>query len=235
MRILGIESASLVASTAVWEDDQILFEGMLNHKKTHSQTLLPMLQELLQLADVELSSIDAIAISKGPGSFTGLRIGAATAKGLALALHIPLVEVSTLEATAYQFFETTALISPIMDARRQQVYCALYAMDGAALNTLEGDQALGIHEWMEKVNSYGNKVIFLGDGVPPYKAVIEKEATVPVCFAPGHMSRQRGSAVAALGAKYFAEGRGMQGEDFQPTYLRKPQAEREREEGVRHA
>jgi len=124
-KILGIESASLTASVAVVEGEALLAEYTLNHKKTHSQTLLPMIDQLFAMAEIDKNGLDAIAVSMGPGSYTGLRIGSATAKGLGQALGKPLVAVPTMDAMAYGFCQTDALICPIMDARRNQVYTGL--------------------------------------------------------------------------------------------------------------
>ena len=126
MKILGIESASLTASAAIWEDDLLTAEYTVNYKKTHSQTLLPMIDEIVTMTETDLETLDAIAVSGGPGSFTGLRIGSATAKGLGLALQKPLIHVPTLDAMAYEHFGTDRVICPMLDARRSQVYCGLY-------------------------------------------------------------------------------------------------------------
>ena len=126
MKILALDSSGLVASAAIVEDDVLIAEYTTDYKKTHSQTLLPMLDEIRQMIDLDLHTIDAIAISAGPGSFTGLRIGAATAKGLGLALNLPLVEVPTLEGLAFNLWGTDKLVCPIMDARRNQVYTGIY-------------------------------------------------------------------------------------------------------------
>ena len=122
MKILALDSSGIVASVAIVEDNTLLAEYTVNYKKTHSQTLLPMLDEVAKMTELDLSTIDAIAVAAGPGSFTGLRIGSATAKGLALALKKPLVAVPTVEALAYNLYDTNGLICPIMDARRNQVY-----------------------------------------------------------------------------------------------------------------
>ena len=122
MRVLGIESSSLVASVALVTDDILTAEYTVDFKKTHSQTLLPMLDEIVKLLELDMDTIDAIAVAGGPGSFTGLRIGAATAKGLGLALKKPLVHVPTVDAMAYNMWGAEGLICPIMDAKRSQVY-----------------------------------------------------------------------------------------------------------------
>lgn len=229
MRILGIESSSLVASVAIVEDGVTMAEYTANFKKTHSQTLLPMIDEMVELLGIELSTVDAIAVSGGPGSFTGLRIGSATAKGLGLALKKPLIHVPTLDAMAYNLYGAKALICPIMDARRNQVYTGIYRFE-KAFETVMAQDAMDIKELAEKLNSMGERVIFLGDGVPVYREQLESVLTVPFDFAPAHVNRQRGASVAALGAVYFLEGKTETAEEHKPDYLRKSQAEREREE-----
>ena len=229
MRILGIESSSLVASVAIVEDETTMAEYTVNFKKTHSQTLLPMIDEMVKLLEIDLSTVDAIAVSGGPGSFTGLRIGSATAKGLGLALHKPLIHVPTLDATAYNLYGTEALICPIMDARRNQVYTGIYRFR-ESFEIVYGQDAMDIDELMGILNSMGEPVIFLGDGVPVFRSRIEETLTVRALFAPAHVNRQRASAVAALGAVYFKEGKTETAMEHKPDYLRKSQAEREREE-----
>ena len=229
MRILGIESSSLVASVAIVEDETTMAEYTVNFKKTHSQTLLPMIDEMVKLLEIDLSTVDAIAVSGGPGSFTGLRIGSATAKGLGLALHKPLIHVPTLDATAYNLYGTEALICPIMDARRNQVYTGIYRFR-ENFEIVHGQDAMDIDELMGILNSMGEPVIFLGDGVPVFRSRIEETLTVRALFAPAHVNRQRASAVAALGAVYFKEGKTETAMEHKPDYLRKSQAEREREE-----
>lgn len=232
MRILGIESSSLVASVAIVEDGITMAEYTVNFKKTHSQTLLPMIDEMVNLLGIELSTLDAIAVSGGPGSFTGLRIGSATAKGLGLALNKPLIHISTLDATAYGLYGTSALICPIMDARRNQVYTGLYRFEREFTVVMEQD-ALDMDELIGKLNSMGERVIFLGDGVPVYRTLIEEKLAVPFDFAPAHVNRQRAASVAALGTVYFADGKTETAMEHKPDYLRKSQAEREREEKMR--
>ena len=234
MKILGLDSSGLVASAAVVENDILLAEYTTNYKKTHSQTLLPMLDEIRSMIELDLESIDAIAIAAGPGSFTGLRIGAATAKGLGLALKKPLVEVPTLEGLAYNLCGTEKLVCPLMDARRNQVYSGIYEFvkDGTTyrLHVVEHQCAVEVTEILERLNGWKREVIFLGDGVPVYRNQIEQLLQVPYTFAPASNNRQRAASVAALGAVYFAEGRTVSAAEHQPEYLRKSQAEREQEE-----
>ena len=152
MKILALDSSGIVASVAIVEDNTLLAEYTVNYKKTHSQTLLPMLDEVAKMTELDLSTIDAIAVAAGPGSFTGLRIGSATAKGLALALKKPLVAVPTVEALAYNLYDTNGLICPIMDARRNQVYTGIYRFENHKLVTLEDQMAVSITDLLDKLN-----------------------------------------------------------------------------------
>ena len=230
MRILALDSSGLVATVAILEEEQILAEYTVNYKKTHSQTLLPMLDEVAKMIELDLSTIDAIAVAGGPGSFTGLRIGSATAKGLGLALNKPLIHIPTVDGLAYNLYGTMGLICPIMDARRNQVYTGLYRFDGDEFQVVEGQMALSVQDLVVKLNEYGQQVTFLGDGVPVYGDQLAKELHVKYHFAPAHMNRQRAAAIAALAVKYYQEGKIETAEEHRPDYLRLSQAERERAE-----
>lgn len=236
MKILGLDSSGLVAGVAIVEDNLLLAEYNVNYKKTHSQTLLPMLDEVRKMIDLDLESLDAIAIASGPGSFTGLRIGSATAKGLGLALDKPLVEVPTLEGLAYNLWGTDCLVCPIIDARRNQVYTGVYefAKDNNSyrMDTVVEQCAVDITEILSQLNDLGRagqgrSVIFVGDGIPVYSEVIGRELQIPYSFAPAGQNRQSAASVAALGSVYYAAGRVVSASKHQPEYLRQSQAERE--------
>ena len=229
MRILALDSSGLVATVAIVEDDQTIAEYTVNYKKTHSQTLLPMLDEIVKMTEFDLSTVDAIAVAGGPGSFTGLRIGSATAKGLGLALNKPLIHVPTVDGMAYNLFGCTGLICPMMDARRNQVYTGIYRFKDE-FEIVEEQMAIAVQELIEKLNACGEKVTFLGDGVPVYAKQLEEGLTVPYSFAPAHVNRQSAAAVGTLGMKYFVEGKTETAREHQPDYLRVSQAERERAE-----
>lgn len=231
MKILGLDSSGLVASVAIVCDDNMLGEYTVNYKKTHSQTLLPMLDEVAKMIELDLNSIDAIAIAGGPGSFTGLRIGSATAKGLGLALNKPIINVPTVDALAYNLVGHAGLVCPLMDARRNQTYTGLYSFDGNEMEVLKEQCAVGIDEIISIVNQFEQPVTFLGDGVPVFQEYIAENCSVPYTFAPAHVNKQRAGVVAALGMKYFAEGRSETAAEHKPEYLRLSQAERERKEG----
>ena len=231
MKILGLDSSGLVATVAVVEDDVLVAEYTINYKKTHSQTLLPMLDEIVKMTELDLESIDAIAVAAGPGSFTGLRIGSATAKGLGLALGKPLIHIPTVDALAYNLAGNRDIICPLMDARRNQTYTGLYRFDGNQMEIIKPQCAVGIDEIIAEVNKLGQAVVFLGDGVAVFEIYIHENCTVPYTFAPAHVSKQRAGAVAALGEIYYTEGKTETAEEHKPDYLRLSQAERERLEG----
>ena len=229
MKIIAIDSSGLVATVAIAEDDTLVAEYTVNYKKTHSQTLLPMLDEIKKMTLLDLDSVDAIAIAAGPGSFTGLRIGSATAKGLGLALDKPLIEVPTVDALAMNLWGTKDVICPIMDARRDQVYTGFYEFGvNDELSVIREQFAEDIGVVTGMLNDIGRPVVFLGDGVPVYKDEIAKICKVPFRFAPTHMSRQRAGALAYLAAKYYSKGLTVSARDHKPEYLRVSQAERNR-------
>lgn len=230
MKILGLDSSGIVASVAIVEDDVLIAEYTVNYKKTHSQTLLPMLDEIAKMTELDLNSIDAIAVAAGPGSFTGLRIGSATAKGLGLALKKPLIAIPTVEGLAYNLYDISGLICPIMDARRKQVYTGIYRFTDHQLKVVEDQMAVPMETVIEKLNQYGEAVTFLGDGVSVFHELIAEKMTVPYSFAPAHVNKQRAAAVAALGEIYYRQGKTETAMEHVPDYLRVSQAERERAE-----
>ena len=229
MKILAFDSSGLVASVAILEEEQLIAEYTLNYKKTHSQTLLPMLDEIVKMTELDLNEIDAIAVAAGPGSFTGLRIGSATVKGLGLALNKPIVSVPTLEGIAYNLYGTDALICPMMDARRKQVYTGLYEFNGKKFQIIADQTACPVEEILDRCNEFGRKVIFLGDGVPVYQDMIKDKIQVEYDFAPAHMNRQRAGALGMRAFDYIREGKLESAAEHAPVYLRKSQAERELE------
>lgn len=244
MKILALDSSGLVASAAIVEDQILVAEYTIHHKKTHSQTLLPMLDEISKMTELALDTIDAIAVAAGPGSFTGLRIGSATAKGLGLALNKPLIGIPTLEGLAYQLYGTDKLVCPIMDARRNQVYTGIYqyerkqteeGMGFFELKALHPQFAEDIQNVIELLNKENREVVFLGDGVPVFQQTILQDLKVPFSFAPAHMNRQRAGCIGALAIEYYKKGCMEDAAMHEPVYLRLSQAERERMEEQNHA
>ena len=220
MKLIALDSSGLTASAAILEDDILLAEYTVNYKKTHSQTLLLMLDAVASMTELDLSTVDAVAVTAGPGSFTGLRIGSATAKGLGLALDIPVIEVPTLAALASNLWGVSGLIAPIMDARRNQVYSGLYRFEDGRLITVRDQQALALTELIAELEALNpsDGVIFLGDGVPVSRA---------------QSNRQRAASAAVLARRLYEEGRYVSADAHAPVYLRKSQAEREREKQLK--
>ncbi len=220
MKILAIDTSGLVATVALLEDEQVIAEYSVNYKKTHSQTLVPMLEEIKKMTELDMAQVDAIAIAKGPGSFTGLRIGSATAKGLGLALEKPLIPVGTLEGLAYNAWMVPGLICPIMDARREQVYTGIYRFADRKLVTVKEQCAIAVEELLGILNEMEGPVLFLGDGCPVYQDLIEKGLKIPYAFAPAHMNRQRAASLGALASVYYREGIVETADEHRPEYIR---------------
>ena len=247
MRVLAIDSSGLTATVAVVEETQTVAEYTINYKKTHSQTLLPMFDEVVKMTELDLGTINAIAVAGGPGSFTGLRIGSATAKGLGLALNKPLIHVPTVDGLAYNVFGCEDIICPIMDARRNQVYTGIYTFSKKAgekegrnlvepvFQVIKMQMAVSIEELAERLNRYRRPVVFLGDGVPVYENVLAEKLTVPYSFAPAYMNRQRAAVVGTLAIQYYKSGKFETAEEHRPDYLRVSQAERERAQREKEA
>ncbi len=238
MKVLALDTSGLVCSVAVTEDDRLLSEFSIQHKITHSELLLPMMEEIKNRISLDMSSIDAIAVSAGPGSFTGLRIGVATAKGLCLALDKPLVAVPTLDALACNMYGNENVICPMMDARRSQVYTGIYTFVPEKedekqkevtykMKTLMPQAAMSVEEIADKLNEIGKTVVLLGDGIPVYRDKLDDMLEVNYSIAPPHANRQRAAALAVLGASYVRKGKFADTDSFSPEYLRASQAERE--------
>ena len=230
LKILAVEASGPVAGCALFADGCLTAEYSVQYKKKHSQSLVPMLDEMRNMLDLDLSTIDFIAVTSGPGSFTGLRIGAATVKGLGLALDKPVLPVPTVDSLACNLFGTDRVICPLMDARRQQVYTGIYEnRDG--LVVLRPQCVIAFAQIAEELNRLGREVIFLGDGMPVNEGAMRELMRVPYLLAPAHLNRQRAASTAVRAAQIYAEkgaGALVSADDFRPEYLRIPQAERER-------
>lgn len=226
--ILAIDSSSLVASVAIVSEDTILAEYTINLKKTHSQTLLPMIDEIFNMTGIDKKEIKAIAITSGPGSFTGLRIGAATAKGLALALGLDIVSIPTVDAMAYNYNHCNKLICPIMDARRNQVYTGLYHCCDENLDVVMPQCAMSIEDLIKKLNDLGEEIVFVGDGIPVFEDIIKENINVKCAFAKQHLGRQKAGTVGTMAYEKYKKGEVVLADTFAPEYLRMSQAERER-------
>lgn len=228
MNILAIDASGLSGSVAYISDYKLVGEYYICHKLTHSQTIMPMIEHLRSMIGLDLEQVDAVAVTSGPGSFTGIRIGVATAKAMALALGVPIIGIPTLDVMANNMTFTDKLICPIMDARRNQVYTSLYRWKENTLQRVEEHLAISIDELLEKVA--GEEVIFLGDGVDVMRSKITEQMGNKAHFAPSFLHMQRASVLAHLACQAYERGEMENADDFVPMYLRKSQAERELEE-----
>ena len=227
MKILSLDSSAVVASVALCEDEKLLAEYTLNNGNTHSETLLPMVESVLKLYGISPRDIDLFAVSSGPGSFTGVRIGAATLKGLAFGSGTPCIGVSTLEAIAENLTVLPGLICPVMNARRSQVYTALFRSDGSTLTRLMPDSALAISELDELLAKYGEPVFFCGDGYDITVKALSQTKAVPI---PERLRHQSAYSVAQVARRMAVAGAVTTDAGLTVTYLRPSQAERERME-----
>ena len=189
-----------------------------------------MVEEIVSMLGIELKEIDAIAVSSGPGSFTGLRIGSATAKGLGLALNKPIIPVPTTQGIATNLYGTEGIICPLMDAKRNQVYTGLYRYNQNGFEIVEDQMAVLIEDIIEKVNKLGEPVTYLGDGVEVFSSILAQKTTVPFSFAPIHCSKQRAGALAVRAIELYHAGVVQTAGEHAPDYLRLSQAERELKE-----
>ncbi len=218
MKILGVDTSAVCASVAVTEDGKILSESSINTGLTHSRTLMPMINSVLENGEIDLGSIDLFACSVGPGSFTGIRIGVAAVKGLCDALGKKCVPVSTLEALAHNLVGRSCTAVSVMDARCNQVYCGIFDIKGEAVTRLTEDMAIKIDDLKEMLKDYEN-IVFVGDGAKLCHKALGYEK------APANAEYQKGSSVAFAAEK--AIDTAVSAKELLPVYLRLPQAERE--------
>ena len=227
MKILSVDSSAIVASVALCENERLLAEYTLNNKNTHSETLLPMVESILSFFSIDAKDIDLFAVSSGPGSFTGVRIGTATVKGLAFAMNKPCIGVSTLEAIAYNLRFHKGLICPVMNARREQVYTALFRSDGENITRIMDDSAIAIAELDDILSQYDEEAVLAGDGYEICLRGMQKASLRPV---PERLRHQSAFSVAEAAYKKYSEGQVDSDRSLGVDYLRPSQAERERAE-----
>jgi tRNA threonylcarbamoyladenosine biosynthesis protein TsaB len=231
MRVLSLDSATEVASCAIIEDSKLLGEVIINYKMQHSKTLLPMIDSLLVSLELSLKDIDGFVVSKGPGSFTGLRIGMATIKGFSQGTKKPFVSVSTLDSLAFNMSYTGGIICPILDALRGNVYTAIYRFDGSELVNITDYMVISIEDLISLLLGYESSVCFIGDGLVNHGELL-KMSLPNVTFAPVHTNLARASALGEIGIKRLSLGQEDNIFDSSPMYLRKTQAEREYEKKI---
>lgn len=227
MKILALDSSAVVGTVALCEDQKLIAHYTLNTGNTHSQTLLPMVESVLRLSEWEIGDVELFAVSHGPGSFTGVRIGISTVKGLAFGKNIPCAGVSTLEALAYNLRGVNGLICPVMNARRSQVYNALFSCKDGVLTRLCPDRAISIAELDEELAGMEGPIYLCGDG---YDITVDGFAKTTVVPVPPEQRYQSAYSVALCGFDAYNSGNYTDDVTLAPVYLRPSQAERERNE-----
>jgi tRNA threonylcarbamoyladenosine biosynthesis protein TsaB len=226
MIVLSIDSATESASCAILDNEKLLGEVSLNNKKQHSVVLMPLVDSLLKNLQLTIKDIDGFVISKGPGSFTGLRIGMSMVKGLSQGSNKPFASVSSLDALAYNMAYTEGIICPLLDALRDNIYTALYSFENGILVKNTDYMALHIDELIELLKDQNKAVTFIGDAVDKFRDKLQ-ESLQKVSFAPKHLNLARASSLGELGQKLLEDGVYDDLYTSAPIYLRKPQAERE--------
>lgn len=226
MKILAFDSTATSASVAVFDDENLIGEFFINTKQTHSQTLLPMAESLLKNTNIDVKDIDLFAVNTGPGSFTGVRIGVAAVKGMAMALNKSCVAVSTLDSMAYNLFDVDCTAVCVMDARCNQVYNANFQINNGKAEKLCEDRALSIDELTAELNSIQGEIILVGDGAKLcYDKMIEVIPNIKIASVQNRYQKASSTALVAL--DLYSKGQTLTAEELMPYYLRLPQAERE--------
>jgi tRNA threonylcarbamoyladenosine biosynthesis protein TsaB len=226
MRVLSLDSSTEVASCAVIEDSKLLGEITYNNEKQHSIILMPMIDNLLTTLHLDLKDIDGFVVAKGPGSFTGLRIGMATVKGLSFGVNKPSIAVSSLDSLAYNLAFADGIICPILDALRDNVYTRLFLSENGDLKPLSDYMAVSLDELITELKAHDKKVYFVGDGIYKHRDKLSSLVT-NAFFAPAHLNLTRASSLGELGLKLLNSGETEDLNTLAPIYLRKSQAERE--------
>lgn len=226
MLTLAVDTSGVVASCAVAEDKKVVAELSVQYGKTHSKKIVPMLKNVLSMIDKDFSDIDLFAAVIGPGSFTGLRIGVVTIKGLAYSLKKPVCGIPTLDSLAYSMPDFKGIISPMLDARNDQVFTAFYRKAGNKLDKLTPDLGIHIDEWLNYIEDFNEDVLILGDAVPMHYDMLSGKLGDRVICAGQSMAHQRASAAALLAEEAYYANKAVSAFELEPLYLRKSQAER---------
>lgn len=226
MKILAVDTSATAASVAVAEENKLIGEFSINTALTHSQTLMPMVDELLKNTGLSVNNIDAVAVNAGPGSFTGVRIGVAAVKGIAFPKNLPCVSVSTLESMAYNMLGNDCIVCSVMDARCSQVYNALFRVKGCTVTRMTDDRALSLTDLKNELRNINEKVVLVGDGAVLCSKFLGEELE-NIMLAPFNNRIQTASSVAYAAFEKINNGETVKADELMPVYLRLPQAQRE--------
>lgn len=234
MILLGIDSSTTVATVALANRDRILGEYSIDDKNTHSQKLMVMVESLLEQTGVDIGDVDLFAVSKGPGSFTGLRIGVATVKSFAYALDKEIVGVSALGVIAENHRHFRGTVVPMMDARNKRVFTAAYSGDGRVLSELMREDAMGLEELFKVLDGLEGDILFAGDGCRVYRTEIEERFASRAIFSENHLNTPRGASLCTLAFEKYDAGELEDYFTMKPEYLRDSQAEQQRKSRVQN-
>lgn len=226
MTILAMDTSAKAASVCLASEDIIIGEFFINTSLTHSQTLVPMIEQLCEKSEVPMDCIKAVAVNAGPGSFTGVRIGVAAAKGIAFRHNLPCVSLSTLESMAYNMLGSDCVVCALMDARCSQVYNAMFRVTGERVERLCDDRAISLTDLKLDLRNYTEKVVFVGDGAQIAFKSLENPPE-NMFLAPINRINQTAASVACAAFKQIKEGNTLTPAELMPVYLRLPQAQRE--------
>ena len=226
MKILAVDTSATAASVAVAEENKLIGEFSINTALTHSQTLMPMVDELLKNTGLSVNDIDAVAVNAGPGSFTGVRIGVAAVKGIAFPKNLPCVSVSTLESMAYNMLGNDCIVCSVMDARCSQVYNALFRVKGCTVTRMTDDRALSLTDLKNELQNINEKVVLVGDGAVLCSKFLGEELE-NIMLAPFNNRIQTASSVVYAAFEKINNGETVKADELMPVYLRLPQAQRE--------
>ncbi|MEJ8552695.1 tRNA (adenosine(37)-N6)-threonylcarbamoyltransferase complex dimerization subunit type 1 TsaB [Tepidibacter sp. Z1-5] len=231
MKVLGIDTSSKAASVAIMEDDKLISEYTINNNKTHSQKLMPIIENMFELNEMSADDIDLISVCVGPGSFTGLRIGVATAKAIAHAIDVPMVIVNSLEALAFNISMTNKTVYPMIDAQKKQVYTCKYSWDKESLLKVGEIDVKKVEDLAEELKSSLEEFVLIGEGADLHKEVFENINNVYI--APNSHRLSRASSICEIGIQKFKKGDTKTHYDVVPYYIRKSQAEVQYEEKIK--
>ena len=226
MKILAVDTSATAASVAVAEENKLIGEFSINTALTHSQTLMPMVDELLKNTGLSVNDIDAVAVNAGPGSFTGVRLGVAAVKGIAFPKNLPCVSVSTLESMAYNMLGNDCIVCSVMDARCSQVYNALFRVKGCTVTRMTDDRALSLTDLKNELQNINEKVVLVGDGAVLCSKFLGEELE-NIMLAPFNNRIQTASSFAYAAFEKINNGETVKADELMPVYLRLPQAQRE--------
>lgn len=226
MKVLAVDTSATAASVAVAEENKLIGEFSINTALTHSQTLMPMVDELLKNTGLSVNDIDAVAVNAGPGSFTGVRIGVAVVKGIAFPKNLPCVSVSTLESMAYNMLGNDCVVCSVMDARCSQVYNALFQVNGSTVTRMTDDRALSLTDLKYELKNISEKVVLVGDGAVLCSEFLGSELK-NIMLAPFNHRIQTASSVVYAAFEKIKNSKTLTADELMPVYLRLPQAQRE--------